>query len=265
MDELKMERTIRETMKTAAERLEAPDQLKTRIDFALRSGEAQAPARRRPRWGKKLAAVCLVAALAVTGAVAGSGAVTGWYSSSRFADEWNDFSETAEYMQEYMPDAKYIESFSNGFVFEKGCEQPVDKRDESNNTIETFTGINLTYKKGDVDLIFGAEPVQEDASYSVNDSEYGTNRMIGDVKVHYYAMPMIVLSADAEPTAEEQAAFDRGEINIAWDGANTEREDITWHSVSWIEDGISYRISTLNPGDLTENDFFQMAQEVIEA
>ena len=264
MDELKMERTIRETMKTAAERLEAPDQLKTRIDFALRSGEAQAPAR-RPRWGKKLAAVCLVAALAVTGAVAGSGAVTGWYSSSRFADEWNDFSETAEYMQEYMPDAKYIESFSNGFVFEKGCEQPVDKRDESNNTIETFTGINLTYKKGDVDLIFGAEPVQEDASYSVNDSEYGTNRMIGDVKVHYYAMPMIVLSADAEPTAEEQAAFDRGEINIAWDGANTEREDITWHSVSWIEDGISYRISTLNPGDLTENDFFQMAQEVIEA
>ncbi len=260
MDELKMERTIRETMKTAAEGLETPDQLKTRIDFALRSGEAQAPAR-RPKWGKKLAAVCLVAALAVTGAVAGSGAVTGWYSSSRFADEWNDFSETAE----YMPDAKYIESFSNGFVFEKGCEQPVDKRDESNNTIETFTGINLTYKKGDVDLIFGAEPVQEDASYSVNDSEYGTNRMIGDVKVHYYAMPMIVLPADAEPTAEEQAAFDRGEINIAWDGANTEREDITWHSVSWIEDGISYRISTLNPGDLTENDFFQMAQEVIEA
>ena len=68
-------------MKTAAEGLEAPDQLKTRIDFALRSGEAQAPARRRPRWGKKLAAVCLVAALAVTGAVAGSG-VVGWYSST---------------------------------------------------------------------------------------------------------------------------------------------------------------------------------------
>ena len=39
MDELKMERTIRETLKTTAEGLEAPDTLKTRIDFALRSGE----------------------------------------------------------------------------------------------------------------------------------------------------------------------------------------------------------------------------------
>ena len=60
MDELKMERTIRETLKNSAEGLEAPDRLKTRIDFALRSGEAQAPVRRRPKWGKKLAAAWLV-------------------------------------------------------------------------------------------------------------------------------------------------------------------------------------------------------------
>ena len=53
MDEMKMGRTIRETLHSCADGLEAPDQLKTRIDFALRSGETQAPARRRPKWGQK--------------------------------------------------------------------------------------------------------------------------------------------------------------------------------------------------------------------
>lgn len=166
MDELKMERTIRETLKTTAEGLEAPDTLKTRIDFAIRSGEAQAPVRRRPKWGKKLAAVCMVAALAVTGAVAGSG-VVGWYSSTMLNQNWTDFSETAEYVQEHVPGAKYVASFSNGYTFDKGYEDTVDKRDDSGNTLGSFTGIMLTYEKDGADLTFAAEPVQEEGEYSI--------------------------------------------------------------------------------------------------
>ena len=98
MDEMKMDRTIRETMKQCAEGLEAPDKLKTRIDFALKSG-APAELRRRPKWGKRLAAVCLVAAVAVTGAVAGSGVVS-WGSSTRLDKNWTDFEKTAAYVQE---------------------------------------------------------------------------------------------------------------------------------------------------------------------
>ena len=139
MDELKMERTIRETLKNSAEGLEAPDRLKTRIDFALRSGETQVPVRRRPKWGKKLAAVCLVAALAVTGAVAGSG-VVGWYSSTMLNQNWTDFAETAEYVQEHVPGAKYVASFSNGYTFDKGYEDTVDKRDDSGNTLGSCAG-----------------------------------------------------------------------------------------------------------------------------
>ena len=117
MDEMKMDRTIRETMKQCAEGLEAPDKLKTRIDFALKSG-APAELRRRPKWGKRLAAVCLVAAVAVTGAVAGSGVVS-WGSSTRLDKNWTDFEKTAAYVQENIAGAKYVESFSNGFVFER--------------------------------------------------------------------------------------------------------------------------------------------------
>ena len=162
MDELKMERTIRETLKTTAEGLEAPDKLKTRIDFAIRSGEEQAPVRRRPKWGQApRRGVPLVAALAVTGAVAGSG-VAGWYSSTSAGQDWTDFAETAEYVQEHVPGAKYVASFSNGYTFDKGYEDAVDKKDESGNTLGSFTGIMLTYEKNGADLTLHAEPVQEE-------------------------------------------------------------------------------------------------------
>ena len=261
MDEMKMGRTIRETLHSCADGLEAPDQLKTRIDVALRSGETQAPARRRPKWGKKLAAACLVAALAVTGAVAGSG-VVGWYSSTMLDKNWTDFAETAEYAQENVPGAKYVASFTNGYTFDKGYEQTVDKRDDTGNTLGSFTGIMLDYEKDGVDLLLGVAPVQEDGEYT---SPYDTVRTVAGTEVHYREMENITLPADdsVQPTEEEQAAFARGEINIAY--GSSAREESTFYRVSWVEDGLAYSIYTDTPGDLTENDFFQMAQEVIES
>ena len=61
----------------------------------------------------------------------------------------------------------------------------------------------------------------------------------------------------------EQAAFDRGEINIAY--GSDEREEKVFYRVLWIEGDIAYSIYTFDPGSLTMDDFFQMAQEVIEA
>ncbi|BFL40911.1 hypothetical protein H8S45_12965 [Agathobaculum sp. NSJ-28] len=260
MDEMKMDRTIRETMKQCAEGLEAPDKLKTRIDFALKSG-APAELRRRPKWGKRLAAVCLVAAVAVTGAVAGSGVVS-WGSSTRLDKNWTDFEKTAAYVQENIAGAKYVESFSNGFVFEKGNESTTDKRDENNHTLGSFTGIQLDYEQDGVKLTLAFDPVQEEGEYT---SPYDTVRTVAGTEVHYREMKGIYLPADgnSQPTAEEQAAFDRGEINIAY--GSDEREEKVFYRVSWIEGDIAYSIYTFDPGSLTMDDFFQMAQEVIEA
>ena len=194
MDEMKMDRTIRETMKQCAEGLEAPDKLKTRIDFALKSG-APAELRRRPKWGKRLAAVCLVAAVAVTGAVAGSGVVS-WGSSTRLDKNWTDFEKTAAYVQENIAGAKYVESFSNGFVFEKGNESSTDKRDVNNHTLGSFNGIQLDYEQDGVKLTLAFDPVQEEGEYT---SPYDTVRTVAGTEVHYREMKGIYLPATASP------------------------------------------------------------------
>lgn len=256
MDEINMERTIRETLHTCADGLHAPDALKTRIDYALRSGQT-AP-RRRP-WGKRLAAALLVAAVAVTGAVAGSGVVS-WGSSSRMDKSWRDFDQTAAYVQEHVAGAKTPASFTNGFSFKRGCEETVAKRDESGNVLDSFTGLLLEYKKGGTQLMLNIEPVQDEGEYT---SPYDTVRTVGETEVHYRAMRCIFLPPDGsiQPTAAEQAAADRGEINIAY-GSDT-REEQVFYTVSWIDDALYYALYTYEPGDLTEDDFFAMAGEII--
>lgn len=257
MDEMKMEREMQNMLNRCAEGMQAPDTLKTRIDFALKSGAVPRKARRP--FVKRLAAVALVAAVAVTGAVAGSG-VVGWYSSTWLDQNWTDFSQTAEYVQEHVPGAKYIESFSNGYTFEKGYESTVDKRDEGGNTLGSFTGVMLYYKKDGVKFTLEAEPVQEEGQYS---SPYDTVRTVADTEVHYREIKDITLPPDGsiQPTEEEQEAFERGEINIAY--GSSEREENTFYRVAWIENDIAYSLYTFELGDLTEDDFFQMAREII--
>ena len=260
MDELKMERTIRETMKTTAEGLKAPDQLKTRIDFALRSGETQAPARRRPRWGKKLAAVCLVAALAVTGAVAGSG-VVGWYSSTMLNQNWTNFGKTAEYVQEHVPSAKYVEAFPNGYTLDRGYENTTDKKHESGNTLGSFTSVMMDYEKDGTELTFEVEPVQEEGEYT---SPYDTVRTVADTEVHYREMKGITLPPDGsiQPTAEEQAAVEAGDLQIGYGSSSVETHDAQF--LRWTQDGVTYTMHGFDLG-LTADELFAMAQEVIEA
>lgn len=259
MDEMKMEREMQTMMHQCAEGLEAPDKLKTRIDFALKNSVQ--PSKVHRPFAKRLAAVVLVAVVAVTGAVAGSG-VTGWYSNTWLDQNWKEFSQTAEYVQEHVPGAKYVESFSNGYTFDKGYEDTVDKRDESSNILGSFTGILLDYEKDGAQVTLDASPVQEEGQYT---SPYDTVRTVGDTEVHYREMKNITLPPDGsiQPTAEEQAAFERGEINIAY--VSSTREEDTFYSVSWIENDISYSIYTFDPANLKEDDFFQMAQEIIQS
>ena len=69
MDEIKMEREIKEMLHQCADELHAPDSMQARVKFALNN----APVRKRHLWSKRFVAVAAVAAIAVTGAFAAGG------------------------------------------------------------------------------------------------------------------------------------------------------------------------------------------------
>ena len=70
MDEIKMEREIKEMLHQCADELHAPDSMQARVKFALNN----APVRKRHLWSKRFVAVAAVAAIAVTGAFAATAA-----------------------------------------------------------------------------------------------------------------------------------------------------------------------------------------------
>ncbi len=258
MNESRIDNLLRETLCETAKPLKAPDGLKAKIKFAANTNTSAKP---KPFFGKKLAAVIIVAAVAVTGAVAGSGVVS--ISSHTYHDKaWKAFNETEAYAEMYVPDAKYVESFENGYKFASGNTSTASKDDATGNSLGTFTDLYLTYEKDGADIYFEAGPVQDDLTYG---SIFDTVKNIGDVEVHYRELFNIFLPPDesVKPTEEEQKRFENGEINIAY-GTET-REEKTYYTVRWIENDIAYTISCFDPAGLTEDDFFNMAAEVIQA
>lgn len=259
MDEKNLDRMIRDTLKSCAEGIDAPETLGVRVKFAV---NAPAPApRRRPVWMKRAVAVLAVAALAAGGALA-AGRVASISSHTYHDKAWATFVETERYAKKIAPEMKYPEAFSNGYSFMEGNTETASKNDEDGNSLGLFTDLYLTYGKDGKTLYFEAGPTQDDLTYT---SPFDTVRNVGDVDVRYRAMENIFLPPDGSelPTEEEQAKADAGEINIGY-GTET-REEKTFYSVKWEEDGIQYSISTFDPGELTEEDFFQMAAEVINA
>ncbi|HIY12104.1 MAG TPA: hypothetical protein H9842_00760 [Candidatus Agathobaculum merdipullorum] len=253
MDEMKMEREMQEMLHRCAEGMQAPEKLKTRIDFAIKSGEA--PRKVHRPFAKRLAAVVLVAAVAVTGAVAGNGIVAYTFGNS-WSNERMSYTET---QAELTDGTKMPESFSNGFVFKNGVHVYGGEKDEDGNVLREWTNIDAEYERNGVTLHLGTGEAHNDGT-TVDTSTFDDTREIDGVIVQYSADDYKAVPADYEPTAEEQAAVEAGDLQIGY-GSNkiTEQE---YQFLRWEQDGVSYTLSGFDLG-MTADDLFQMAQEII--
>lgn len=259
MDEMKMDREMREMLHQCAQGLEAPDKLRTRIDFALRSGEA--PRKVRRPFAKRLAAVALVAAVAITGAMAANGIVAFTFGSS-WSNERMDYEET---QAELTDGAKVPEAFSNGFVFDRGVHVYSGEKDEDGNVLREWTNIKAEYKRDGAMLSLSTGEVHDDDT-DVNAEDdtyvYDDVREIGGVTVQYKEDLYKAVPADYEPTAEEQAAIDAGELQIGY-GANEITEQ-NYQFLRWEQDGVAYTLTGFDLG-MTADELFDMAAEIIQA
>lgn len=254
MDEIKMEREMQDMLYRCAEGMKAPEKLKTRIDFAIKSGEM--PRKVRRPFGKRLAAVALVAAVAVTGAVAGNGIVAYTFGSS-----WsNEHMNYEEAQAELTDGAKLPESFANGFVFENAVHEYGGEKDEDGNVLREWTKIDVEYERDGTTLHLGTGEAYDD-DMTVDTSRFDDTREIGDITVQYSADDYKAVPADYEPTAEEQAAVEAGDLQIGYGASEVTVQQ--YQFLRWEQNGVYYTLSGFDL-DMTADEMFQMAQEIIE-
>lgn len=255
MDEIKMEREIKEMLHQCADELRAPDSMQARVKFALNN----APARKRHLWSKRFVAVAAVAAIAVTGAFAAGG--MGGIFSEGWSDQRLDLSST----QAHLADAGVALTLPDKigeYTFSYGSDVDTTARNGVGET-EKIAEVDATYTKDGAELNLSAHK-----SYTVFSEDEKKNPVpattteVNGVTLTYRDAHYRFVPDDYEKSDEEKQQEKNGELVISYYGSD-EVEDKMFQSVLWEQDGVTYLISGYDTG-LDAQAMFGMAAEFIQ-
>ena len=254
MDEIKMEREIREMLHQCGDGLHAPDTMKARVQFAVNS----APVKPRKLWMKRFVAVAAVAALAVTGAFAAGG--MGGIFSQGWSDQRLDLSST----QAHLADAGVALTLPDKigeYTFSYGSDVDTTARNSVGET-EKIAEVDATYTKDGAELNFSAHK-----SYTVFSEREKKNPVpattaeVNGVTLTYRDAHYRFVPDDYEKSDEEKQQEKNGELVISC--GSDEVEDKMFQSVLWEQDGATYLISGFDTG-LDAQAMFDMAAELVK-
>ena len=254
MNETVFDKEMKNMLHRCADELHAPDTMKTRVDFALRSAQVKP----RHRWGKRIAVLAAVAAIAVTGAFAAGG--LGSITSHSWANQRMSLAQTQQHMEQAgvaftLPERIGDFTFSYGYDADTLAESAAGER-------EQVKEVNAEYEKDGVTLNFSAHKVytvfsDEESSDPEPDEVQEVNGVTLSFRdSHYRFVP-----PDYEPSDEEKKLERRGELTISY--GSDEVEDRQFQSVIWEKDGMSYILYGFDTG-LDSEEMLSMAAELVK-
>ena len=245
MDEIKMEREIKEMLHQCADELHAPDSMQARVKFALNN----APARKRHLWSKRFVAVAAVAAIAVTGIVS-----EGW------SDQRLDLSSTQAHLADAgvaltLPDKIGEYTFSYGFDVDTTAQNDMGET-------EKVSEVDATYTKDGAELNLSAYKSYTVFTEDEQDNPVpATTTEVNGVTLTYRDAHYRFVPPDYEKSDEEKQQEKNGELVISY--GSDEVEDKMFQSVLWEQDGVTYLISGFDTG-LDAQTMFDMAAELVK-
>ena len=240
MDEIKMEREIKEMLHQCADELHAPDSMQARVKFALNN----APARKRHLWSKRFAA----------------GGMGGIFSKG-WSDQRLDLSST----QAHLADAGVALTLPDKigeYTFSYGSDVDTTARNSVGET-EKIAEVDATYTKDGAELNLSAHK-----SYTVFTEDEmenpvpATTAEVNGVTLTYRDAHYRFVPDDYEKSDEEKQQEKNGELVISYYGSD-EVEDKMFQSVLWEQDGVTYLISGFDTG-LDAQTMFDMAAELVK-
>lgn len=250
MDEMNLDRALRETLQDCTNDLKAPDRLKTRVDFAMQNNTT-APRRKMCSWKRTAITVCAVLAVAVTGVFAAT-SMAGIYSHS-WSNQKMSYAETASKVGVKLP-----EMFSNGFVFQNGYEVFSEARGDTGETESKWTDINAVYEKNGVTLSLETGAPQD----ALIGGTVKQSREVDGVKVSYTDDNYLSVPPDYELTEAQKEAESSGDIVVSVGSDQVEMNFFQF--VSWEQDGKRHSLYGYDTG-LTADELMDMAAEMIGA
>ena len=160
------------------------------------------------------------------------------------------------------PEAKFLESYSNGFTFEKGLVDGCEARNDDDPTVYRYQSIDSTYIREDERVHVDICPLVQD----VTTNHRGETVMVNGVTVYTLEQDYKVVKEDYVKTAEEEELEAQGALIFSYDDTLDLPNEFQQRYISWEQDGMRYSISTSTDASRMEiADLLQMAQELMES
>lgn len=196
---------------------------------------------------KKVVAVAAICLMSVTAYAATQMVGTIGYSTT----DITAYEDLAKAEKKLGFDAKYVESFANGFTFENGGIGATQGMDENNNPVGEEYGVLTVCYKNDAGNTLNLR-IEEGNPYVDAGNEAGKGYSVSKNKF---------VPPDYELTEEDKALRDSGELNIAFGSDEVELK--TFEHYQWQDDGLYYSLGVFDC-DLGEEAMKAMAAEVMK-
>lgn len=253
---MKFDEYMHDSMKEIAQDVQPDPRMRARVMNAVQIERTKSRPRRM-----RFAVVAAAMVCVLIGGAFAAGPIVALTSSTNANDLSFSLSDEAKVEKEAGFTVRLPETL-NGASFDNMVAQPVDAIDADGNTVYSYQEFYASYRDGATQPFMTVIKSKNDSDEGVSDSTIVDTREVNGITMTYREIPTILLPGSGEemPTAEEQAAADRGEIFISY-GTPT-REDGMYHTIDWDEDGLHYAIAS-NDGDWTADDFFAAAEDVL--
>lgn len=208
----------------------------------------------------RIAVAAVAAFILIPTCVYAVGQITGYASSVSMGHNYASYEEIDKAREDIGYAFRSVESFSNGYTIDKMDISGVDKLDDKMNRVETFDEYWGTYKKDGCDKI--TLIIHEELPEAANEASRAMEQTeIDGITVEYLVDHYKNVPVDYEITAEDEANMEGEHYYISVGSDEVEEEDVMF--TNWVQDGIYYSLM-YSGTDLSSEDFFQMATELIQ-
>ena len=153
------------------------------------------------------------------------------------------------------------EAFSNGYAFSSMRTDGEAVYDEDQHLLKEYYVVHATYSAtGREDLLLSLSPVQDYPGSQEAPPPTATD-MIGTQEVKLYRDHYKFVPEDYEKTEDDLSAEASGHYYISFGAEEIKEKDIL--SADFDLQGVHYNLLSLDAADLTADDLFRMASEII--
>lgn len=251
------EEKVKNVLALECDGVTASRDLKDRIDRQILESQKEAGNMKKFSM-KKLVIGVAAGCLLVSGAVFATGHAVSLSSHSYLGDAYKSYSDMDKAQTKLGYSADTVETFANGYRFDKMFVDDVNGTDEDGSVVYTYKDLQISYEKnGEQDVwLSAAKPVEQ----QVRKGEPEAARQVEGTTLYYDTTTYKFVPPNYELTEEDQANLQRDNFTISYGSDEVEVQQNS--SVTWEKDGVYYNLSGFDL-NLSSDEMFDMAEEIM--